>query len=336
MAKSNPHKDRGYCITINNWKEKDVENLKQLKYKFLVIGSEVAPSTGTPHLQVYVYMKNQITFSAICKKLKGAHVEDQKAYDCNKAADYCKKESVIFTDGELPKQGQRTDLEEVTDQIKEGIYTTDDIAMINPSLFHQYGRTMERIEAITLRRKFRTEMTKGFWYYGPTGVGKSHKVFEDYNPLKVYVKNMNDEWWDGYTGQEIVIFNEFRGELRFSELLDLVDKWPKTVKQRCKEPVPFLAKEVRITSALPPGAVYCNKLQEQDSMEQFDRRFTVIELASQKCSEGNSITSEQKTSPDAGEKKLTSEFYWGCKNEPCTLTRGFDKCYNGHCRCRGD
>jgi hypothetical protein len=39
----------------------------------------------------------------------------------------------------------------------------------------------------------------------------------------------------------------------FSELLlDLVDRWPKTVKIRNREPRPFLAKTLLITSSMTP------------------------------------------------------------------------------------
>ena len=72
-------------------------------------------------------------------------------------------------------------------------------------------------------------------------------------------------WWDGYTGQETVIINEFRGGIAYSELLDLLDKYPKTVRRRCREPVPFLAKRVIITSVLQPKEVYCN-LAENDTL----------------------------------------------------------------------
>ena len=83
--------------------------------------------------------------------------------------------------------------------------------------------------------------------------------------------------WDGYKGQEIVIFNEFRGQIKFSELLDLCDKWPKTVKWRCRESVPFLAKTIIITSIKAPDEVYARLLQDEP-MAQFERRFEIRHL----------------------------------------------------------
>ena len=183
---------------------------------------------------------------------------------------YCtKQDKDAFEFGEMPAQGKRTDIDAIKDAILSGETTADKVCCENPVFFHQYGRTMDRLQGIALRRRFRTEMTKGEWVTGPTGCGKSHRAFEGFNPETHYVKNLNEDWWDGYTGQETVILNEFRGQIKFSELLDLVDKWPKTVKWRCKEPVPFLAKNLIITSIKTPQEVYANTVGEP--WEQFER-----------------------------------------------------------------
>ncbi len=133
-------------------------------------------------------------------------------------------------------------------------------------------------------------MTKGIWYHGKTGCGKSETAFKDFNPDTHYVKSVNSkeaDWWDGYTGQETVIIDEFRGQITYSELLSLMDGWPKKVSRRCREPIPFLAKKIIITSSLPPEEVYVN-LAEKDSLDQLLRRCEIVEIgAEQKCPMGN-------------------------------------------------
>jgi hypothetical protein len=105
------------------------------------------------------------------------------------------------------------------------------------------------------------------------------------------VLNLNDKgWWDGYTGQETVILNEFRGQMLFSELLDLVDKFPKTVKIRNREPRPFLAKRLLVTSSMKPELVYSGVLEKSDNIDQLFRRFEIVECT-EKWSEGNNGTS---------------------------------------------
>ncbi len=171
--------------------------------------------------------------------------------------------------------------------------------MLDPVHYHQYGRTLQKAEDIQLRKRFRTEMTTCEWIYGPTACGKSHEAFEGFNPETCYVWKKETMWQDGYTGQETVIINELRGDsIKFGKLLELVDKWPYTLERRGREPVPFLAKHIVITSALPPAEIFVN-LAEDDRLEQLYRRIIVTyksekyEIA-QKCSEGNTDTSETK------------------------------------------
>lgn len=155
--------------------------------------------------------------------------------------------------------------------------SVDQIAEEYPMLFHQYGRTLSKLEDIALRKRSRQWMTQGIWYWGPTGVGKSHQAFKDFDPSTHYVWKNDKGWQDGYTGQETVIINDFRGELPYNELLQLVDKWPHTLSRRGREPVPFLAKTVIITSSLPPEDCYRRRAAE-DSIEQLNRRFIVKEM----------------------------------------------------------
>ncbi len=279
-------KFRNFCFTDfildgDFWENIDCE--------YLIYGLETCPSTTKEHWQGFIRFKNQRSFKAVIKALKPRHVEI-----CKGSADdnikYCSKDSnVVCERGTRPSQGARSDLAEIHERIKDGV-SVDTITEENPMMYHQYGRTLNKLEDLQLRRKFRSWMTEGIWYYGPTGSGKSHEAFKDYSPDTHYVLPDDKGWWDGYTGQETVIINDFRGSLTYGFLLQLVDKWPVNVSRRQREPVPFLAKRLIITSSLHPTEIYCN-LSANDSLGQLYRRFQIQELA-QKCSEGNTETSE--------------------------------------------
>lgn len=114
------------------------------------------------------------------------------------------------------------------------------------------------------------------WLWGATGVGKSHTAFAGFNPETHYVKTLEDEWWDGYTGQATVILNDFRGQIVFSNLLTLIDKWPTSVKRRGREPFPFISKQVIITSDKPPEIIYYNV--DKDRIGQLLRRIEIHEV----------------------------------------------------------
>jgi len=280
-----PKKVRWFIVTQWNV-DCDYKKLVGKDIRWLTYGAEKCPDTGREHHQMYMYLRGNVTHGRRALNKMGdwfgpVHCSvrpmrgrlDENEY-------YCSKEGYMKEFGVKPKMGARGDLDDTKEAIMKGDLTVDEIAVENPQMFHMYGRTMERVEDIALRQRFRTEMTQGTWWHGPTAAGKSWHCFRDFDPATHYVKPLAEgdaKWWDGYKGQETVIFNEFRGQVPFAELLDLMDKWPKTVSRRGREPVPFLAKRLLISSIRHPADVYVR--QEGEPWGQFDRRCQVIELA---------------------------------------------------------
>lgn len=281
---------RDFCFTNFDMEFDYDMYFKSVRPEYLMVGKETCPTTGKMHGQGYVYFRNAraCKMKTLADELGGkCHVEPCKG-NVKHNTDYCSKEGDFREWGQRPKQGKRVDLEAAADAVRNG-KSVDDVAMEEPMVFHQYGRTLSRIEDIALRKRFRSQMTKGLWLWGGTNVGKSHAAHEGFDPLTHYVKTLEDQWWDGYTGQEIVILNEFRGQLKFSELLDLVDKWPKTVKRRGREPVPFLAQKLIVTSCGPPEEIYSGLVERtaSDAMSQLYRRFNVQKLVDTEVVGGN-------------------------------------------------
>jgi len=275
VSKRNP-KCRNWTFT--SWdNEPPVFNEKVMKY--LAYAQETCPTTGKKHWQGFIGFVNDITMGGVIKRLDVGippHVEMMRG-SIKSNQDYCSKQGALQAFGTFPRQGERKDIEEFRDHIVHNEMTVDDIAINAPWMHYQYGRTFDKIEDITMRKKFRNFMTKGTWIWGPTGVGKSHFAFENFDPSTHYVLNINDNgWWDGYKQQYYVIINEFRGQIQLSELLDLVDKYPKTVKRRNREPMPFLSRHVIVTSCHHPQEVYKNILKDGESLKQLERRFDII------------------------------------------------------------
>ena len=267
--------ERFRAFAFTNYKlENDYQKVvDEGKVLYMCYGDEVCPTTQRKHHQGWAYFKNQkSSYKEVATLLGVSHVEGMRG-SLSQNDDYCSKEGAMKHFGTRPTPGERLDLEDIKQRIMEG-ESVDELTMWNPELFHQYGRTLSKIEQIQLRKKFRTWMTVGKWYYGPTGTGKSHTAFEDFTPEDCYVKNLSDDWWDGYVGQPRVILNDFRGQIKYEELLCLVDKWPHTVKQRNREPVPFLARELIVTSSLHPALLY-ESLKKEDSIDQLLRRFVL-------------------------------------------------------------
>jgi len=285
-------KSRLWCFTNFNL-DFDYEKLiKDCKVKYIKFGRESCPTTGRTHHQGMLWLKTQSGSNKnIGKMLGGAHVEMCRgSWTANDK--YVSKDDDVMEFGEPPEQGERGDIKENVGKILAGDCTAEEVCIADPVHYHQYGRTLHKAEDIALRKKFRTEMTTCEWIHGPTGVGKSHKAFKDFNPETHYVWKNEKEWQDGYTGQEIVIINELRGDtIRFGKLLQLIDKWPFYLERRGREPVPFIAKHIIITSALPPDEIYVN-LAEDDKLEQLYRRI-VITHVTEKCPQRALLRSAQ-------------------------------------------
>lgn len=281
-----PKKVRGFVVTNWNCDAAIYETLiENKKIQFIAYGVETCPTTGTEHHQCFLYFHNPKSRGTrnLCRigQMFGetqCHVEPMRgSFSQNEG--YCAKEGDLIKLGEEPAQGERGDLTEIKDQILNGERTADDVAVTDPVTYHQYGRTLEKIETIALRKKYRTEMTKCIWYTGPSASGKSHAVFSDFNPETHFIKDVSVDWWDGYIGQPIVILNEFRGEIKFSMMCGLIDKWPMTVPVRGKESVPFLAKEIRVACIKSPKDVYHRTASEDgEPWQQFERRVKVVNL----------------------------------------------------------
>lgn len=286
---------RAYCFTLNNYTDDEIRLIQDGDYSYIIYGKEIGES-GTPHLQGFVHFENAKTMSAI-HKLKGWKRTALSESMCPiKAIEYCKKgeqphsewerdgtagskyglNSDVWERGSF-KQGARTDIANVYDKVKNGM-SVDDVAWENPSTYELCFRGLEKLEDIRLRKTFRKEMTQGTWFYGKTGCGKSEYVFDNFDINKAYSYPYDNGWWDGYKQQEIVIIDEFRGQIAFNELLRMVDKHPNyCVRRRCREPMPFNSKQVLITSSMSPQEVF-NKLSKNDSLSQLYRRFKIYEI----------------------------------------------------------
>lgn len=95
-------------------------------------------------------------------------------------------------------------------------------------------------------------------FYGPTGTGKSWAADElapDAYRLPPQQSASGCGWWDAYDGQSTVIIDEFYGQLRWSFMLQLLDRYPLRVESKggsCE----FVGRHLIFTSNKPPWEWY--------------------------------------------------------------------------------
>lgn len=94
---------RRWCFTHNNYSQADIDSLvsKADSTKYLVFGREVAPTTGTPHLQGYVYFEAPKRLSWLRNHFISCHYEIARGSH-EDASNYCKKEGDFEEFGSFP------------------------------------------------------------------------------------------------------------------------------------------------------------------------------------------------------------------------------------------
>lgn len=219
-------RSRSWCYTLNNYTPEEEEKIQQLPCTYHVYGRESGES-GTPHLQGFIYFPSQITFASCCKKLGGrAHVEFPRSLGAS--IQYCLKDGDLWEQGVKPigAVGKKCTLQERADKNKrllEGslsdLVQSGELSLSQVPLIKK-ARVILAQEGVAVG----SETVRGVWYYGPPGVGKSHKAREAFEDI--YIKSQN-KWFDGYCGQKTVLLDDFdkQGACLGHYLKIWADKW---------------------------------------------------------------------------------------------------------------
>lgn len=293
-----------FSLTCNNYNDddvkrfRDVANMKSVKTGTLAY--EVGGKEKTPHLQCALSFSNKKSLDVMRKLFPGYHIEPMQrtiihlhSYCCKgiDPPDHKKWKwtctgtmAEIETFGTWPCQGSRTDLIAVCNDIKEGASTPYDVLTTQPTLYHQYGRTINELyDRAVLGNLKRTFKTKCIYLYGSSGSGKSRWIYDNYPTDDIYIHNWSDKgWWDAYcpARDKVVVFDDFRcADVRFNELLKLMDRYPWSVPRRGQRPLPFMAETIIFTSVIPPSCLYKKYCSGNDNIKQLLRRIeTTIDL----------------------------------------------------------
>lgn len=233
---------RKFVFTLNNYTAQDEADLKasaqEGKLKWIIYGHEECPSTGTPHLQGALYTDREHSFKSL-HKIKGlgnAHFQAMRA-TIEQNVSYCTKDAKNIVEiGKRPRQGARTDLLPMTEEIT--VKKRKATAVLNeyPVECIKYHRGIERLFRAVNDVPSTSPYHKPqvFYFWGPTASGKSRTAREYFAEQKMdyWVKNPESgQWWDGYEYEPGVIMEEFRGgQVKFSTLLTWLDGYPYQVQ----------------------------------------------------------------------------------------------------------
>jgi hypothetical protein len=188
--------------------------------QYLGYGIETCPKTGKIHYQGYVEFTKAFTMSSV-KKLFGdntIHLEVRKGTQ-EQAIKYCEKDGEYYEFGELKKQGKRNDLQTMREEIEKG---ADIASIVQTVTSFQALRGAELLLKYCEKPRI-VQNIDVIWCYGETGSGKSHYAYQNYQNI---FRPINEKWWEGYDGNECVLFDDIRGSIPYERLLQLCDKYP--------------------------------------------------------------------------------------------------------------
>lgn len=258
---------------MNNWTQSDKDCIQTWPSSYCIYGEEVAPETGTPHLQGYVYFPLNKRLAA-CKKLHGkAHWAIAKG-STSQNVEYCSKGGVVTELGTRPSDdggatGKRMELQrwdEARKAAREG--RLDDI----PSdIYVRYYRTLKEIARDNMTAPQALSAPCGVWLYGPPGCGKStgaRKRWPD-----PYCKGQN-KWWDGYSDQDAVLLDDFDCAALGHHLKIWADSFP-FIAETKGGAIFIRPRTFVVTSNYLPGDFWTGAM-----LEAVERRFTIEHMVS--------------------------------------------------------
>ena len=284
MSEQKDTQCRKWNLTINNPVEHGMthDDIKKKLEEFTLLtyycmADEKGLEDETHHTHLYIHFESNKRFSAIKKAFPPAHIEAAKG-TAEHNRDYIDKRGKWEHDdkhgtkldgtfeewGECPieRQGKRTDLINIIEGVEAG-KTNCEIVRENPKAFG-FQKHMNDYRQDILYEKHRDTYRKMDveYIYGATRIGKTKSIYDEHGYCKVYSIDDYEHPWDEYDSETVVVFDEYRSQLRISDMLKWLDGHPCKLRCRFKNKIACYTK-VYIVSNEPLYEQYIHVQREQ-------------------------------------------------------------------------
>lgn len=225
---------RAWCFTL--FVEDDTGDYKDLLegstgVRFGIWQLEMCPTSQRYHLQGYIEFTSAVRLSTL-KLLIGnsVHGESRKA-SRQLAIEYCRKEESrvrgpwTYGDEDCVRPGKRTDLDNVAETIQGGGHI-DDVVGEYPVQYIRFRRGIEALYNHGLKKRAQEwRQVQVLVYWGEAGSGKTRKAIEE-NSSRFILDQGDRVWFDGYSGEDCLIIDDFYGWIKFGQFLRILDGHP--------------------------------------------------------------------------------------------------------------
>ena len=301
---------RKWQLTINNPVEKgynhekvavELQRFSGLLYYCLC--DEIG-SGGTYHTHVYFVLRTPTVHTVVNNRFPSEVAHRETAHGTSQEnRDYIRKDGVKYnksetgqykytdsggtlheginlTDtfeewGEMPqeRQGKSKDVERIYCMIKDGASNQEIVEAVPSGMMNieKIDRTRSMLRDAEYANTWRElEVT---YIYGATGTGKTRGVLETYGYGNCYRVTDYKHPFDAYDGQDVILFEEYRGQFKISDILNYLDGYPLQLPCRYFNRQACYTK-VFIISNVPPENQYCGVFIE--SLKAFYRRINRV------------------------------------------------------------
>lgn len=240
-----------WVFTLNNWTDQDVQALVGLEeatfrgrsvFRYMKFQKEIGRS-GTPHLQGHFVLNKRKRRSMLVRNftvLGRANLEVRRGSFAEADA-YCSKERTRVPDtipyewGTPPAHGNRgrqgrNDFTNFLTEVRAGAGWKQLIEMFPNVVGRYHAGARKMYDEFSTHRNGRPSIRI---YYGPSGTGKSFTAMKKYPGAYIAPWPTGGRWWwPHYRGEEIVILNEFRHQVKMDVLLQLFDYHPMWIEEK--------------------------------------------------------------------------------------------------------
>lgn len=302
---------RKWLITINNPQEHGYDHDKIRNILQSIKGAtvywcfcdEIGDECETLHTHIFLFRQGAFRASVIDKLFPKMHrdiangkTQECRAYVLKDGEKFHKDETghYLYTDssgkvhegtnfsdtfeefGDCPQehQGKSTQSERVLELLQAGA-SNREIVFAIPDTYKQIDkieRTRSMLRDADFAENWRDLETT--YIFGTSGSGKTRSVMDRYGYRNCYRVTDYKHPFDTYDGQDVIIFEEFRGNLRHGDMLNYLDGYPLLLPCRYFNRQACYTKVYIITN-IPPDKQYENV--DRESVKAFYRRIHKVQ-----------------------------------------------------------
>lgn len=320
-ADKTPKRSRDWCFTI--WLHKAdgtlVDELEWEIYKddfvflepkidkatYLIYQYEIGGKQKHLHIQGYIEFKHAVSLQGVKNKL--AKWSGEKSPSLRKrrgtrfeASSYCRKSdtkvSEVFEFGETPQEDELPIMAQAFQILRQNKGRVNEELVSEKFLNHttmyvaKWKNILSDIENAHWVQRTEYQKPKVILLYGKTRTGKSRRA----NANGAFSISVDSQWpFNEYRGQPIVVFDDYRGELKIGYFLKLLDGHPISVPIQYSGNKPWIPKRIYITSNEHPKNWYPKLAIEQpETYAALLGRFDVIDYYDKFREPGNDLDND--------------------------------------------